>query len=80
MRYAAGSVAGRWVAVPEGAAYIVVRAMLLDANSHSLVGDMLAVQEISAGGLFSIGAENTIVIDAAHDITKALVQQTTSSH
>jgi hypothetical protein len=74
MRYAPGSVGGRWLGGRFGAAYIVVRAMLLDASSRALLGDMLSVQEISAGGLFSVGAEHTVVGDAAREIAASVAQ------
>ena len=75
MKYAGGSVAGRWVGGGLGAAYIIVRVMLLDGGSHALLGDMVSVQEIAGGGLFSIGAEKTVVSNAAEEIANAIAQR-----
>ena len=75
MKYAQGSVAGRWVQTPEGAAHIIVRVMLLDAESRALLGDMVSVQEVSSGGLFSIGAEKTVISDAAKEIARGITER-----
>jgi len=55
-RFSAGNVGGRWIGGKFGAAYIVVLVKLTDPQSQELLGEMVSAQEVSGGGLFSIGA------------------------
>jgi hypothetical protein len=71
-RFSAGNVAGRWIGGKFGAAYIVVLVKLTDPQSQEVLGEMVSAQEIAGGGLFSIGAGNTIVSDAADNVIKAI--------
>ena len=69
--YAAGNLAGRWIAPGLGAASCVVRIKLVDAISRRLVGDTVAIQYVGGGGLFSIGAEHWILEHVAQDMAQA---------
>lgn len=72
MKYASGSVAGRWIGGRVGAADIIVRVTLSDNVTHVLLGDMVSIQEVRGGGLFSIGAEKAIIRDAAEEIARGI--------
>ena len=37
-----------------------------------LLGDMVSIQEVRGGGLFSIGAEKAIIRDAAEEIVSGI--------
>ena len=66
-----GSAFGRWLAPGAGTAYAVVRAHFRK-DGHSAGADLLTVSVIAAGGLYSLGAEKTVLEDAADEIAAFL--------
>lgn len=71
--YQAGDLGARWFGFG-GAANCVVRLELIDAATHRLVGDGVAIQNVSGGGLFSAGAERWILKGVADDAAKAFAE------
>ncbi|MGI9317012.1 MAG: hypothetical protein ACR2QW_06745 [bacterium] len=70
--YGAGSALGRWAAPGAGKARCVVRSALIDKQSGQAIGEILTIKEVSAGGLYSVGAEKYILEAVAADIADKL--------
>ena len=70
--YEPGSAASRWLAPHTGASKCVLRISLLDADSDQLIGDIVVAKYVGAGGLFTIGADKTVLEDAAEEFATAL--------
>ena len=73
--YEPGSAASRWLVPHTGASKCVLRISLLDADSEQLIGDMVVAKYVGAGGLFTIGADKTVLEDAAEEFAAALRQR-----
>jgi len=67
-----GSAFGRWLAAGVGAAYVVVQAHFR-RGGEAASADLMTVSVIGAGGLYSAGAEKTVVDDAADEIAAFLL-------
>lgn len=65
--YQEGSAFGRWLGGGAGAAYAVVHASFRKQEQPT-GAELVTVSIIGAGGLFSAGAEKTVLEDAAHEI------------
>jgi len=68
IEYEAGSAFGRWILPGLGTTVCTVDAELLDKKTGSLIGRMRSRQTVSAGGFYSIGADNYICKRAADDL------------
>ena len=69
--YRQGSAFGRWLLPGAGATYAVVQAELRKPG-QAMAADLLAVSVIGSGGLYSIGAEKTVLEDVADEIVAFL--------
>lgn len=74
--YQEGSTLGRWLGGGRGAAYAVVRATYHKAGQPASA-DLLSLSVIPAGGLYSLGAEKTVLQDVAEDIVSVLKHKET---
>lgn len=71
--YEAGSAVGRWVLPGVGATVCVVRSILIDDKSGKTIGEIVNSGNVSAGGLFSIGAERNVPKQVAQEIAKQII-------
>lgn len=69
--YQEGSTFGRWLGGGAGAAYAVVHATFRK-RGQSIGAELLTVSVIGAGGLYSAGAEKTVLEDTANEIASFL--------
>jgi len=72
-KYDAGSAGARWISPGLGATTCVIRAVLVDAASEEVVGEILSWRQVAAGGLFSLGADKYVPREAAEAVVEALV-------
>jgi len=70
--YGAGSALSRWAAPGAGKSRCVVRSALIDKQSGQAIGEILTIKEVSAGGLYSVGAKEYILEAAAADMADKL--------
>ena len=70
--YEPGNAAKRWLAPGHGATHCTVRVSLIDQESGKQVGEIIVAKAISEGGLFSIGADRSILDAVASDIAETL--------
>jgi hypothetical protein len=70
--YQKGNALARWVAPGVGKAKCVIRSALIDKQSAQVIGEILTIKEVTASGLYSVGAENYILEDAAEEIAEKL--------
>lgn len=70
--YEPGSAAKRWLAPGHGTTHCTVRVSLIDKESGKSVGEIIVAKAISEGGLFSIGADKSILEVVASDIAETL--------
>lgn len=68
VHYQPGSVGGRWVGMGSGMALCIIRGYLIDRASGERIGDIIVAEQVSGGGLFSIGAEKYVVERAARKV------------
>ncbi len=73
--YEPGSAASRWLAPHTGATKCVLRVRLVDAASKQLIGDMVVAKYVGAGGLFTAGADKTVLENAAEELATAIRQR-----
>jgi len=71
--YQEGSTYGRWLGglVSKGTAYAVVQ-VSFHKNGRTFGAELLTISVIGGGGLFSAGAEKTVLEDAAEEIATFL--------
>jgi hypothetical protein len=69
--YQEGHTFGRWVGGGAGVAYTVVQATF-HKRGQPIGAELLTVSVIGGGGLFSLGAEKTVLEDAATEIVSLL--------
>ena len=69
--YQEGSVFGRWLGGGAGVAYVVAHAMFRKGG-QPVGAELLSVSVIQGGGLFSAGAEKTVLVDVAAAIASFL--------
>lgn len=69
--YQQGSAFGRWLLPSGGATYAVVQAEFRKPG-QAVAADLLAVSVIGSGGLYSLGAEKTVLEDVADEIVAFL--------
>ena len=62
--YQEGSTFGRWLGGGAGAAYVVIHAIFRE-RGQSIGAELLTVSVIKEGGLYSAGAEKTVLEDVA---------------
>lgn len=74
-RYEAGSAGARWLMPGMGATVCIMRATITDAMSGRVIGEILSWRHISAGGLFSIGADKYVPRETAEAIADALSRE-----
>ena len=53
---------------------VVVRTILIDDKSGKTLGEIIDSSSVSAGGLFSIGAEKSLPKNVAHDIARKIIE------
>ena len=70
--YEPGNAAKRWLAPGHGTTHCTVRVSLIDQESGKPVGEIIVAKAISQGGLFSIGADRSILDAVASDIAETL--------
>ena len=68
MVYVLGSAFKRWLAPGAGKTQCTIKSRLLDKLTNQLVAETVAAKEIGAGGLYSVGAEEWILEEAASEI------------
>lgn len=71
--YQEGGTLGRWLGGGGGAAYVVVRAAFRKGGK-AIGAELMTVSAIAAGGLFSAGAEKTVLEDVA-DVFVAFLER-----
>jgi hypothetical protein len=79
MLYVLGSAFKRWLAPGAGKTQCTLKSRLLDKLTNQLVAETVAAKEVGAGGLYSVGAEEWILEEAASEIaseTSKLVFET----
>jgi hypothetical protein len=72
MDYETGSAVDRWAFPGLGATWCVVRAILSDPASGRVLGEVVSHELVSAGGLFSIGAEERVPKNVGREIAEAI--------
>ncbi|UCH49169.1 MAG: hypothetical protein JSU95_05110 [Betaproteobacteria bacterium] len=72
VHYQSGSVGGRWVGFGEGAAICIIRAYLFDSASEQQIADIIVAEQVGSGGMFTVGAEEYVLENAARKITEEL--------
>jgi hypothetical protein len=70
--YEAGSAVARWAMPGAGKAKCVIRTALIDKQTGQEIGEILTIKEVLAGGLYSVGAEDYILEDAAEEIANKI--------
>jgi hypothetical protein len=70
--YKPGSAFARWAIPGAGTTLCVVRNSLFDKRTGRLVGEMVTGRSVSAGGLFTVGADKWILEVTASAITDEL--------
>jgi hypothetical protein len=73
MDYEAGSALQRWALPGMGATLCVVRSVLRDGASGTVLGEIIASGAVAGGGLFSLGAETTIPSSVGAEIAQAII-------
>ena len=73
LHFEPGTVGGRWVGMGSGAAICIIRVRLTDSDTEQLLGEMVSVNQIEAGGLFSVGAGKSVAKNVAREIAEALI-------
>lgn len=71
--YTGGAVGSRWLGFGGGAAICILRAYLVDPDTENALGEIVVAKQVSAGGLFSAGAEESVPMDAAEELVAQLV-------
>jgi hypothetical protein len=74
VQYAKGDAFKRWLAPGWGATALVVRARLTDPEGHE-VGQVDAKRTVEAGGLYTVGAWETVFGSLAGDVVTDLEEQ-----
>lgn len=72
IHYQPGSVGGRWVGFGEGAAICIIRAYVFDGASGDQLADIIVAEQVSVGGMFTVGAEHHVLEKAARKVTDEL--------
>ncbi len=68
LNYKAGSAFNRWLMPGAGATQVTVKTIMTDKTTGAHIGDIITNKSISAGGLFTVGAEKSILRSAAKAI------------
>jgi hypothetical protein len=69
--YQEGSVLGRWIGGGPGTTYAVVHATLRK-RGQPIGAELVTVSVIAKGGLYSLGAEKSVLQDAAEEVVSLL--------
>lgn len=72
--YVTGSAFKRWLAPGAGKTQCTLKSRLIDKISKQMVAEIVAAKEVGAGGLYSVGAEKSILKDAASDIASEVTK------
>ncbi|PLY04960.1 MAG: hypothetical protein C0622_01975 [Desulfuromonas sp.] len=72
--YAAGSAFKRWLAPGAGKTQCTLKVRLRDLKSGKVVSEIVAAKEVAAGGLYSAGADEWILKDAADDVAEQIAK------
>ena len=71
--YVEGSAFKRWLAPGAGKTQCTLKSRLID-RSNKKVAEIVTAKEVGAGGLYSVGADKSILKDAASDIAVEVVK------
>lgn len=70
--FVAGDAFKRWLMPGAGKTQCTVRTRLLAPGTDQVLAEIVAAKEVGAGGLYSAGADEWILKDAAEDIAQAV--------
>lgn len=73
--YVGGNAFKRWLAPGAGKTQCTLETRLYDKSNGQLVAEIVAAKEVSAGGLYSVGADEWILKDTASTIAKEVVEK-----
>jgi uncharacterized protein DUF4410 len=73
--YSPGNAAARWALPGAGATECIVKGALVDGQTGAQLGVLLSHRSVSAGGLFSAGADRWILDVTATDIADAVADR-----
>ena len=72
VHYQPGDVGGRWVGFGGGSAICILRVMIIAGPTGEVVGEIIVANQVSGGGLFSIGAEKSVTKRVAKQVSEEL--------
>jgi len=72
--YVEGSAFKRWLAPGAGKTQCTLKTRLIDKSTNKMVLEVVVAKEVGAGGLYSVGAENWILKDAASDVADEIAK------
>jgi len=67
-----GDVGGRWVGFGGGSAVCILRTKIISGYTGEVVGEVIVANDVSVGGLFSLGAEKYVPKGAAKQTVEEL--------
>ena len=70
--YEPGNAVKRWLLPGAGATKTIVKTSLIDKKSGEIIGEMLTTKQISGGGLYSVGADKSILKTVAEGIINGI--------
>lgn len=73
--YSPGNAAARWALPGAGATECIVKGALVDGQTGAQLGVLLSHRSVSAGGLYSVGADRWILDVVATDIADAVADR-----
>ena len=74
-KFAPGSALERWAAPGMGSTVCIARATISESLTGKIIGEILSWRDVSAGGLFSVGAKEYIPPATADSIADALADE-----
>lgn len=72
--YQPGNIGGRWLSLGGGAAICIIRTKLFDRELEDQLADIIVADQIASGGLFSVGAEKTVLERTALKVARELAR------
>jgi hypothetical protein len=61
LAYKPGSASKRWLFPGAGATQLTVKTLLIDEKTGETIGEMVTAESVAGGGLFSVGADKSIL-------------------
>ncbi len=78
LNYKTGSAFKRWLAPGAGKTQCTLRSRLFDKQTENMLAEVVAAKEVAAGGLYTVGADERILKEAAEDIAKEISRMMSS--